>query len=252
MGFIKFTWPNLLLYFLDVFLISFIVYQLLRFFKGTRAIQMLVGLLVLLFLVFIANLWQLEGLQWIVSGVKTVWIVVFVILFQPEIRRALTFLGRNRLIRFFLPVSHSETPAEILRAADMLQDKGIGGLIVIERLSGLSHFIETGTEIEARVSAELLTTLFTPPSPLHDGAVIIREDTVVAAGCILPLSDAPNLDSALGTRHRAALGLAEESDAACIVVSEETRKISFAFKGVLHRNMDLPQLGERLKEVMGI
>jgi diadenylate cyclase len=248
MGFLRFSWVDLL----DIFLIAFIAYHLLRFIKGTRATQMLVGLLLILFLAIIANFWQMEGLQWIVRGFKTVWIVAFVIVFQPEIRRALTFLGRNRLIRFVLRVSHPETPQEVIRAIGMLQERGIGGLIVIERTTGLRPYIQTGTEIESRVSADLLTTLFTPPSPLHDGAVIIREDTIVAAGCILPLSDTPDLDSTLGTRHRAALGLAEESDAACIVISEETRKIAFATKGVIHRNLNLSDLDERLKEVMGI
>lgn len=248
MEFIRFGWTDLL----DILLIAVIAYQLLRFIKGTRATQMLVGLLLILFLAVIANFWQLEGVQWIVRGFKTVWIVAFVIVFQPEIRRALTYLGRNRFIRFFLRVSQLEIPQEILRATEMLRERGIGGLFVIERATGLRSYIQTGTEVEARVSAELLTTLFTPPSPLHDGAVIIREDSIVAAGCILPLSDSPHLDPILGTRHRAALGLAEESDAACIVISEENQKVSFAFKGVLHRDLELPELEKRMKEVMVI
>jgi diadenylate cyclase len=236
--------------FVDVVIVAFIIYQFLRFIKGTRATQMLIGLGLLFVLALVANFWELYGLKWIVGSFKTIWIVAFVILFQPEIRRALAELGRSRAVRFFFRVTPVRPIKEIVRAAELLKNRNIGGLVVLEREMGLKNYVQTGTKIDALVSADLIATIFTPNSPLHDGAIIIAEDTIVAAACILPLSDSPVLDRALGTRHRAALGLSEETDAACVVVSEETGTLSLAHKGRLIRGLDAHTLEKRLSNVM--
>jgi len=244
--FIHFT----LLDFIDIIIVTFIFYQVLKFIKGTRAIQMIVGLVFVLFFALIANIWQLQGLKWIVDGVKTVWVVAFVIVFQPEIRRALTNIGRTRLVRFFLKETSEETVDELVKSARSLSLKGVGGLIVIKRRVGLKGYLETGKAIEAKVSSDLIVTIFSPYSPLHDGAVIIDRDSIVGAGCILPLSLNPSLNVTVGTRHRAAIGITEETDAVVIVISEETREISFAHKGKLIRGVDTVSLKRNLEKAV--
>lgn len=236
--------------FVDVVVVAFIVYQFLRFIKGTRATQMLIGLGLLFVLALIANFWELHGLKWIVASFKTIWIVAFVIVFQPEIRRALAELGRSRVVRFFFKVSPVRPIKEVVKASELLRSRRIGGLVVLEAEVGLRNYVQTGTKIDARISADLIASIFTPKSPLHDGAVIVAEDTILAASCILPLSDSPILDKKLGTRHRAALGLSEETDAACIVVSEETGTISFAHRGKLIHGLTFLDLEKKLVSVM--
>jgi diadenylate cyclase len=236
--------------FIDILIVSFLFYQILKFVKGTRAIQMLVGLAFVLGFALVANMWQLQGLKWIVDGVKTIWIVAFVIVFQPEIRRALTNIGRTRLVRFFLKETQEETIEELVKAAQNLSDRGLGAIIVIKRRVGLKGYLETGKAIEAKISADLLVTIFSPYSPLHDGAAVVDTDTIIGAGCILPLSLNPSLDVSVGTRHRAALGITEESDAVVIVVSQETREISFAQKGKLLRGLDPASLQRNLEKAM--
>jgi diadenylate cyclase len=236
--------------FIDIFIVSFVFYQILKFVKGTRAIQMIVGLAFVLLFALVANMWQLQGLKWIVDGVKTVWIVAFVIVFQPEIRRALTNLGRTRLVRFFLKETREETIEELVKAAKNLSERGLGALMVIKRRVGLKGYLETGKQIEAKVSSDLLVTIFSPYSPLHDGAAVIDGDMIIGAGCILPLTLNPSLDIDVGTRHRAALGITEESDAVVIVVSQETRDISFAQKGKLLRGLDTSSLQRNLEKSM--
>lgn len=246
MHFIHFTLLDLI----DILIVTFIFYQILKFIKGTRAIQMIVGLAFVLFFALIANIWQLQGLKWIVDGVKTVWIVAFVIVFQPEIRKVLTNIGRTRLVRFFLKETSEETINELVKTAEELSTKGLGGLMVIKRRVGLKGYLETGKAIEAKVSSELIVTIFSPYSPLHDGAVIIDGNNIVAAGCILPLSMNPSLNVSVGTRHRAAIGVTEETDAVVIVVSEETREISFANNGKLIRGMDTVSLKRNLQKAL--
>lgn len=223
---------------LDVLILSGLFYYLFRFIRGTRAAQMFIGLVIILLLSMIAGALQLNGLNWLISSLKTVWVLAFLILFQPELRKALTSLGGGRMFRSFTTTQESSVLGELIRAVETLKEKSMGALIVIERNVGLKNIVETGTLLDSKVSAELLVTLFTPPSPLHDGAVVISGDQVVAAGCILPLSQNPRLAYALGTRHRAALGISEESDAIVIVVSEETAQISIAEAGRLVPNLD--------------
>ncbi|KPJ53813.1 hypothetical protein AMJ39_03250 [candidate division TA06 bacterium DG_24] len=236
---------------LDIVIVAFIAYQLLLLIRGSRATEMLVGLLVIVVVSLVAYWWDLGGTKWIISTLKAVWVVAFVILFQPELRRALAQLGRNRLVRAFLRIEQSEVVDEIIGGVEGLVDKKIGGLIAIERRTGLKEYIETGVLVEARVSADLITTIFMPHSPLHDGAVVIHGDSIVAAGCILPLSEDTSLERELGTRHRAALGLSEETDAVCVVISEETQKVSFASRGKLVWAVDSPSLRKNLLKALG-
>jgi len=231
---VRLHWRNAL----DVAVVAGIFYYLFRMIRGTRAAQMFVGLL-LVVLASLAAAWlDLKALNYIADSLKAVWIVVFVILFQPELRSALMSLGKGRLFSAFTRGEESSTLGELVRAAETLSEKRLGGLIVIEREVGLKNYVETGTPVGARVTHELIATIFTPPSPLHDGAIIIAGNRLVAAGAILPLSQNPRLVYALGTRHRAALGVSEETDAVVVVVSEETGAISIAERGRLLRNLD--------------
>ena len=223
---------------IDVFILSALFYYLFRFIRGTRAAQMFVGLLVILLLSFAAGALQLNGLNWLISSLKTVWVLAFLILFQPELRKALTSLGGGKLLGSLTRDHDATVIGELIRATESLAEKRIGALIVVERNVGLRNIVETGTRLDAAVSAELLVTVFTPPSPLHDGGVVLVGDQIAAAGCILPLSQDQTLAYSLGTRHRAALGMSEESDALVVVVSEETGTISVAEGGRLISNLD--------------
>jgi diadenylate cyclase len=243
---------NLTIDVLDIIIVAFLFYRLFLLVKGTRAVQMFIGLFLLIILSFVVQWLNLNALNWILSSLKTVWVIAFVILFQPELRKALTQLGQNRFIAFFIKVEESGTISEIVKACHQLTQKGLGAIIVIERDVGLRNYIETGTPLDARVSSELLVTIFTPPSPLHDGAVIIEKNRIIAGGCILPLSQNPRLGRSLGTRHRAGLGLSEEADAVVIIVSEETGMISLAVEGKLKRKLDINALRTNLISIIGI
>ncbi len=234
----------------DVLIASYIIYRILLLFRGTRAAQMLFGLLILVLTGIVAQWFQLNALRTMISGLEAVWIIGFIIVFQPELRRALAELGRTRLFRFLVEEEEAEYLSEIADAAHRLSTSKLGGLIAIEREVSLKGFMEGGTNIEATVSSELLTTIFSPYTPLHDGAVIIRNNLIIAAGCILPLTQNPLLDRNLGTRHRAAVGLTEETDAVVVVISEETRIISLVVDGNLERNLTPAKLRERLLDLI--
>lgn len=237
---------------LDILLVAALFYRLLILVKGTRSAQMYVGLLVIVVVGIIAREINLIAVKWLADSLKTVWVIVFVILFQPELRHALSQIGRTRYLRSFVRGDSYGVLGEVVRGVESLAARRQGALIVMERNVGLRNFVETGTRVDARVSAELLVTLFSPGSPLHDGAVVVREDTVVAAGCILPLSSDPHVAATLGTRHRAALGLAEECDAAVIVVSEQTGAISIAYRGTLQQRLDEGALRSELSRIFRI
>ncbi len=237
---------------IDIAVVAFIFYRLLILVRGTRAAQMFFGLITLVFLGFLSEFLHLAVLSWIVNSLRTVWVIVFVIIFQPEMRKALSQISESRLFKRFVQVEEFGYLAEVQNAVERLSRKGLGALIVIERNVGLRNYVETGTKIDASVSAELLETIFTPPSPLHDGAAIIQGNSLLGAGCILPLSSNPTLEKRLGTRHRAALGLSEESDAIVIVVSEETRQISIAENGQLTRDLQMGELKSRLSGLLRI
>jgi diadenylate cyclase len=237
---------------IDVLLVTFLFYRLLILVRGTRAIQMFIGLVVLVVLSAIAQWLRLSALNWLLESLRTVWLIAFIIIFQPELRKALTQIGQSRIFNRFVTVEEFSYLSEVQNGVERASRKGLGALIVIERNIGLKNFIETGTKVEATVSAELLETIFTPPSPLHDGAVILRGSQIVAAGCILPISSNPDLEKTLGTRHRAAVGLSEETDSIVIVVSEETRQISIAENGQLTRNLQIGELKSRLSSLLKI
>jgi diadenylate cyclase len=238
---------------LDVLIVSYLLYRLFSLMRGTRAVHMFFGLIILFILSVIANFVNMIALNWIIASLRTVWVIAFVIIFQPELRRALAQMGQNRFLSRFVSVSESKgVIPEVIKAVSAMAEKKIGALIVLEKDMGLKNYVETGTKVDAKVTSELLGTIFTPPSPLHDGAVIIENDRVVAAGCILPLTQDPRVTSALGTRHRAALGLSEETDAIAVVVSEETGTIAYAEGGKLHRKIDLNTLRSDLLKSFGM
>jgi len=230
----------------EILLVGYLFYRILLLWTGTRALQILFGLVLLVAVHGVARLLGLSLITYLLSQAFTYGAFALIVVFQPELRNALAQLGRSRLWRFFARMEESEVAGEIAEAAARLSRAKIGGLIAIEREVGLGEYADTGTHVGAEVSAELLTTIFTPYSPLHDGAVIVRGDQIVAAGCILPLTQFPVEDRSLGTRHRAALGLSEETDAFVVVISEETSQISLAYRGNLVRDLDPPELRRRL------
>jgi diadenylate cyclase len=240
---LQFGWRDAL----EIGVIAFVIYRVLLLVQGTRAVQMLIGIIVLVIGYAVAWLAKLTVITWLLGLVFTYGAFAAVIVFQPEIRQALALLGQSRVTRFFRSLQASEVADEIVTAVDRLCRSGYGAIIAVEREVPLGDYVQSGSELQAKVSADLLTTVFTPYSPLHDGAVIVRGDTIVGAGCILPLSQAPIADRSIGTRHRAALGLSEETDALVIVVSEETSSISVASRGELTRHLATGQLRELLQ-----
>lgn len=233
---------------LQVLLVTYGLYRVLLLLRSTRALQVLLGLFLLAIVYGVARLLDLTLITTLLSAVFTYGVFAAIVVFQPELRNALARLGQSRVWRFLGRWERNEVADEIAAAAERLSRQKIGAIIAIEREVGLGEYVETGTRIEAKVSAELLATLFTPYSPLHDGAVLVRRGMIVAAGCILPLTQFPVADKALGTRHRAAIGLSEETDALIVVVSEETGAISVAERGRLQRNVT----PERLREIIGV
>lgn len=238
---------------LDVVVISYILYKLYFFIRGSRAAQMFIGLILILVTSVFVQFLGLSGLNWIFENLRTVWLVAFVILFQPELRRILIYLGQMPVIRKFLKVSiPRRLTEEAVKAAIELSKRGFGGLIVIVQNTGIKSILETGQTIQAEISVPLIVSMFNPRSPLHDGAVIIQNEIIEAAQCILPLSQNADIDPKYGTRHRAALGLSEETDAVIIVISEETGKISLAFEGKLYTELDYIKLRQLLNEFVEV
>ncbi len=235
---------------IDIIVVTILIYQFLRFIKGTKATPILFGLLTIFAVSFIARWFNLRALAWIMNSILAVWVVAFVILFQPEIRNALAFIGRQRPLRFFFKIEPFPTVDEIIDAVKKLSQHHHGCLIVIQRNDNLSDVIESGVRIDAAVNSILIQSIFFPDNPLHDGAIVIQGDKIVAGACVLPLSENPDLGGKFGLRHRAALGIAEHTDAFCIVVSEETGRISFAYKMKLITKVSADALGRTLKKVI--
>lgn len=229
---------------MEILFIWVLVYSLIRFFEGTRAVQVLMGLLMLAIIFNIAKALGLDTINWVLTKLFAVGVVAFLIIFQPELRRALARIGQNTMFGPFF--KKGGTIDEVVQASERLSRSKIGALIAIERDVGLKNYIESGLMLDAKVSAELLITLFFPNTPTHDGGVIIQGERVAACGSLFPLSQNPQLSRALGTRHRAAVGLTEESDAVSVVVSEETGAISVSVYGKLTRDLD----GEELRRVL--
>jgi len=234
---------------IDIALVSLVLYRLFGLIKGTRAGQMLVGLLLLVTLAMAAPWLQMNALAWLLEQVRSILLILLVILFQPELRRLLLALGQSQFLRWFYKVEPSRVIDEVVNGVVQVAEQGYGALIVLGRQSPLVSVVETGVAIDSEVSDDLLTTIFNPRTPLHDQAVVIQGERLIAARCTLPLAEEVE-DQRLGTRHRAALGLAQESDAVTIVVSEETRTISLAIGGVLLRGLNRAELKQRLVELL--
>ncbi|MGI5820234.1 MAG: diadenylate cyclase CdaA [Armatimonadota bacterium] len=242
---------DLLVAVLDILIVSYIIYRGLLLLQGTRGGSVIKGLLVVLFLLWISS--GLPTLNWILRQLVLPGVIALVVIFQPELRTALERLGRSGLLGFSVTRVEAGTTQrvinEIVDAAEEMSNRRIGALIVLQRDNGLMDITRTGKTLNARVSVDALVTIFYPNTPLHDGAVVIRDDVIVAAGCVLPHSEQPGLSVATGMRHRAALGLSERTDAACVVVSEETGAISLALEGNLAPDLERTELAERMNRL---
>ena len=236
----------------DILIVTVVFYNLILLLRGTRAIRMLAGLGLLLAVSFAANRIGLHAVSWVLQNLLGAIVLVVIILFQPELRRALANMGRAPLLRFLDPIKEERVLQECVRGTQALAAKRIGALIALQRETDLRGFVDGGVGFDARVSRELLFSIFLPASPVHDGAVLIQGNRLSQAGCFLPLSQNPGLPKELGTRHRAALGLSEETDAAVIVVSEETGAVSLAVGGELLRGLDAPALQRELGRVFQV
>ena len=226
-GFLTITIIDLI----DIILVTWIFYKVYQYFRETRAGQMLIGLIILLISSFIFNSLDLVAMSWLLNQFQTVWVVAFVILFQPEIRRLLIYVGQTRFFQTIFRMGTSRSLESIVEASLLMSEKKWGSLIVIQRETGLRSYKEAGIQLKAEVSTPLLLSIFNPNSSMHDGAVILQNTLIEAAGCILPLTESQMISPEMGTRHRAALGITEESDALVVVISEERGSISIAENG---------------------
>ncbi|MFD2706309.1 diadenylate cyclase CdaA [Salibacterium lacus] len=225
----------------DIALVAYVVYKLITVIRGTRAVQLLKGITVILAVWFLSSFFGLRTLQWIMGQAVTYGLLAIIIIFQPELRRALEQLGRGRIFgRTATPEEENDlkTVEAIMKSVKYMAKRRIGALISIEKETGMNDYVETGIPMNASVTSELLINTFIPNTPLHDGAVIMRRNEISAAACYLPLSENPFISKELGTRHRAALGISEVTDCLTIAVSEETGGISVTKNGDLHRDLD--------------
>lgn len=239
---------------LDILVVAAVLYRVFVMFRGTRAVQMLIGLGFLALASFAAARLQLHSTQWILDNFWSFWVIALVVLFQPELRRALARIGQGRALPALLGAQREEAARaldELATALPSLAARRIGALIVVERGTGLRQYAELGVPLDAVVSADLIESLFLPHSPLHDGAVFVQGARLVAAGCFLPLSRNLQVARAYGTRHRAALGISEETDAVALVASEETGRISLAVEGQIETVPDADTLRRRLADLVG-
>jgi len=237
---------------LDVGIVAFIVYRILLLIKGTRAMQMVTGLGILGIAFFLSSTFGLYTTHWLLAYFFDYLILIVVVLFQDDLRRALTTVGKNPFFAAASAEEEREMVDEIARAATRMAKERIGALIVIERETGLKNFIDTGSKLDSKVKAELLYAIFVQNSPIHDGAVIITSGRIAAAGCFLPLSKDPNIDKRYGTRHRAALGITEDSDAIVILVSEEAGEAHLVKNGKITTNLNEQELRQSLAALLDL
>lgn len=235
---------------LDILLVSFLIYQFLSLVRGTRAVPMLTGVGALVLAFYVAHLTNLRTLDWLVGTILPYSIFALIVIFQAEIRQALARLGRNLTLSRSSQNGDADAFDDIVMAASTFSQDQTGALVVIEREIGLRTYIESGVALDAYLSYDLLATLFRPSAPLHDGAAIVQKERVAAAACFLPLSMNPLLSNQLGTRHRAGIGITEETDAVSVIVSEETGSISIAVGGSVERDLTPERLRERLGELL--
>ncbi len=237
---------------IDVLIVTYVFYKLYTIMKGTIASQIFIALTLIIGFSFLAQLLNMQATGWLLSRVTDIWVIAFIILFQPEIRRLLLLIGKTRIARIFTKVNVDENVDEIVEACFDIKHRGWGALIVIERSSGLKNVIETGELIQSRIKKEILISIFNPKSPLHDGATILKNGSIEASRCLLPLSEPEKIrNKNLGTRHRAGIGITEVSDAISIIVSEERKTISVAEDGHLTAYTDPESLREVLVKSMG-
>ena len=237
---------------IDVAIVAFIVYRLLNLIRGTRAVQMLIGLGVLTAGFFLSSQLEFYATHWLLSNFFDYFVFIIIVLFQDDLRRALTKIGKNPFLLSHESESRLEMVDEVARAATQLAKDKIGALIVIERETGLKNFMDTGSKIEARVRAEIIYSIFLVDSPIHDGAVIIMGDRIASAGCFLPLSKDPDIDKNYGTRHRAAIGLTEETDAVVVLVSEEAGAAHVVQGGHIIKNLNELQIKDALTDILNL
>lgn len=240
--FSRMTWNDVL----DILIVALIIYQVLVLLRGTRGAQMALGIIIITVFYYLSRRWHLETVQWILTNLLPFFFLAIIIIFQSEIRRGLASIGKNPFWRSLTPMRFSDVYDEIVLSVTALSSQHIGGLIVLEREIGLKTYIESGVALNAQLSYDLLMTIFNPHTPLHDGAVIVQRNKIASAACFLPLTLDPRLSKELGTRHRAAIGITEETDAVAVVVSEETGVISVAEGGQIERALDGEQLKRRL------
>ena len=232
----------------EITMLWFIFYRIMLFFEGTRAVQVLRGIIVLVFAFFIFQILRFETLDWLFTRVFGISVIGVLIIFQPEIRQGLAMLGQRNIFRTTASLKEIEQMLEeIVEAADILSKSRIGALIALEKEDSLREYIDNGVKIDSKVSAELIQTIFTPNSLLHDGGLVIEHYRIMAAACLFPLTEKPDLNRLFGTRHRAAIGLVEQTDAVAVIVSEENGNISFSHNGKLMRDLSRDELLEKLK-----
>ena len=243
---------NALVNMLDVLLVWFVIYKIFTLIKGTKAVQLLKGIFVIILVRVLTQTFGLDTLGWMMQKIIDWGFLAIIIIFQPELRRALEQIGRGKL---FARTSLQEAEEQdrlieaLSKSVSYMAKRRIGALISIERETGLSDYIETGIQMNSEITSELLINIFIPNTPLHDGAVIMQKNKIAAAACYLPLSESPFISKELGTRHRAALGISEVTDAITIIVSEETGAVSLTSNGDLHRNLSIEEFEKRLRKV---
>lgn len=246
LDFLTFRWNDAL----DILIVAFILYQGFRLVRGTRSAQIILGLGLLVIVAILAYVAKFEGVLWLFSNLTTFGLLVLVVVFQPELRAALANLGQNRLFRIFVPLQAERVVSQVDTAVQKLADLRYGALMVFERRTGLRNFVETGKSLSANLSSELLIALFTPRTPLHDGAVIIAGEMILAAGCSLTMTSDARYRDLFGMRHKAAIGISEVSDAVVVIVSEETGQISIAYDGELESNISRSSFSTRFAEYL--
>jgi len=240
------TWWDVI----DIAIVSVVIYEFLKLIRGTRAMQMALGSVLIILLFYVSQLAPLQTVNWLFRNALVYVVFAAIVIFQSDIRRALAHFGRAPFFRYLLKSATDETLEEIVVAATMLSAHKTGAIVAIEREIGLRNFVESGIPLDAALTYDLLLAIFQPESPMHDGAVIVQEGRIAAAACFLPLTVNPRLSHDLGSRHRAAIGLTEECDAVTIVVSEETGAISLALDGHIERDLDGDRLRARLEALV--
>ncbi|MFA5165106.1 MAG: diadenylate cyclase CdaA [Candidatus Omnitrophota bacterium] len=233
---------------IEIGIIWYVIYKLLEFIKGTRAVQVLRGIIIIAVIFLLTQQLRFDVINWIFTKLFALSVIAFLIVFQPELRSGLARIGREKVFGNIL--TEERTIEEIAKSVSILARKKIGAIIAIEREVSLEPYTESGVALDGSITSELLNTIFMPNTPLHDGGVVVHGDRIVAAGCLFPLSQSPDISKLLGTRHRSAIGLTEETDAVCVVVSEETGIISVANAGKLTRDLDRDRLINHLRVLL--